>query len=66
MHSGGHDEAHRKSGTSGVAQEKAAMASVHQKFSGSKLSIAKILALAHAWAHKYTVTQAVHKTSMDN
>ena len=42
-------------------------ASMHQKswFSGSRLSIEKILPLTYAWAHKFTTTQAVHKTSMD-
>lgn len=35
-------------------------------FSGSKLSIEKILALTYAWAHKFTVTQAVHETSLDD
>ena len=43
-------------------------ASVCQKswFSSSKLSIAKILALTYAYAQKFTVTQAVHETSLDN
>ena len=50
-------------GTSGVAQEKAASQSW---LSGSKLSIAKILALSYAWVHKYTVSQAVHGTSLDD
>ena len=44
------------------------MASICQKpwFSGSKLSIQKILALTYAWAHKYTVDQAVHETWLDD
>ena len=33
-------------------------------FSGSRLSIEKILALPYAWAHKFTTTQAVHETSL--
>ena len=42
-------------------------ASMRQKswFSGSRLSIEKILALTYAWAHKYITTQAVHETSLD-
>ena len=41
-------------------------ASMCQKswFSGSRLSIEKILALTYAWAHKFTTTQAVHETSL--
>ena len=41
---------------------------MHQNswFSGSRLSIEKVLALTHAWAHKFTTTQAVHETSLDN
>ena len=35
-------------------------------FSCSKRSIQKILALTYAWAHKYTVDQAVHETSLDD
>ena len=35
------------------------------RFSGSRLSIEKILALTYAWAHKYITTQAVHETSLD-
>ena len=44
------------------------MASMRQNswFSGSKLSIQKILALTYASAHKYTVDQAVHETSLDD
>ena len=44
------------------------MASMRQNswFSGSKLSIPKILALTYAWAHKYTVDQAVLETSLDD
>ena len=42
-------------------------ASIRQKswFSGSKLSLEKILALTYAWAHKLTTTQAVHETALD-
>ena len=36
------------------------------RFSGSRLSIEKILALTYAWAHKFTTTQAVHETSLDD
>ena len=44
------------------------MASLRQNswFSGIKLSIEKILALTYAWAHKFTTTQAVHETSLDD
>ena len=44
------------------------MASLRQNswFSGSKLSIEKIPALTYAWAHKFTTTQAVHETSLDD
>ena len=35
-------------------------------FSGSRLSIEKVLALTYAWAHKVTTTQAVHETSLDD
>jgi len=44
------------------------MASVCQNswFSGSRLSIEKVLALTYAWAHKFTTTQAVHETSLDD
>ena len=35
-------------------------------FSGSRLSIEKILALPYAWLHKFTTTQAVHETSLDD
>jgi len=35
-------------------------------FSGSKLSMEKILALTYAWAHKSTTTQAVHAPSLDD
>ena len=44
------------------------MASVRQNswFSGSRLSIEKVLALTYAWAHKFTTTQAVHETSLDD
>jgi len=44
------------------------MASMHQNswFSGSRLSIEKILALTYAWAHKFTITQAVHETLLDD
>ena len=44
------------------------MASIRQNswFSGSKLSIEKILALTYAWAHKFTASQAVHETSLDD
>ena len=31
-----------------------------------RLSIEKILALPYAWAHKFTTTQAVHETSLDD
>ena len=43
-------------------------ASMRQKswFSGSRLSIEKILALTYAWAHKFTTTQAVHETTLDD
>ena len=43
-------------------------ASMHQKsrFSGSRLSIEKILALTYAWGNKFTTTQAVHETSLDD
>ena len=43
-------------------------ASVRQKswFSANKLSIAKILAPTYAWTHKYTVSQAVHESSLDD
>ena len=43
-------------------------ASMRQKswFSGSRLSIEKVLALTYAWAHKFTTTQAVHETSLDD
>ena len=36
------------------------------RFSGSRLSIEKKLALTYAWAHKFTTTQAVHETSLDD
>ena len=44
------------------------MASMRQNswFSGSKLSIEKILALTYTWAHKFSTTQAVHETSLDD
>ena len=44
------------------------MASMCQNswFSGSRLSIEKVLALTYAWAHKFTTTQAVHETSLDD
>ena len=44
------------------------MASMRQNswFSGSRLSIEKVLALTYAWAHKFTTTQAVHETSLDD
>ena len=44
------------------------MASMRQNswFSGSRLSIEKVLALTYAWAHKFTTTQAVHETSHDD
>ena len=44
------------------------MASLRQNswFTGSKLSIEKILALTYAWAHKFTTTQTVHETSLDD
>ena len=44
------------------------MASMRQNlwFSGSRLSIEKVLALSYAWAHKFTTTQAVHETSLDD
>ena len=35
-------------------------------FSGSKLSIEKILALTYTWAHKFSTTQAVHETTLDD
>ena len=43
-------------------------ASMRQKswFSGSRLSIEKVLALTYAWGHKFTTTQAVHETSLDD
>ena len=42
------------------------MASIRQNswFSGSKLSIEKILALKYAWANNFTTSQAVHETSL--
>ena len=42
------------------------MASMRQNswFSGSRLSIEKVLALTYAWAHKFSTTQAVHETSV--
>ena len=42
------------------------MASIRQNswFSGSKLSIEKILALTYAWANNFTTSQAVHETSL--
>ena len=42
-------------------------ASIRQKswFSSSKLSLEKILALTYAWADKFTTTQAVHETALD-
>ena len=42
--------------------------SMRQKswFSGSRLSIEKVLALTYPWAHKFTTTQAVHETSLDD
>ncbi|XP_068674693.1 uncharacterized protein [Montipora foliosa] len=42
-------------------------ASIRQKswFSGSMLSLEKILALTYAWAHKFTTTQAVLGTALD-
>ena len=45
-----------------------AAASMRQKswFSGSRLSIEEVLALTYAWAHKFTTTQAVHETSLDD
>ena len=44
------------------------MASMRQNswFSGSRLSIEKVLALTYAWAHNFTTTQAVHETSLDD
>ena len=44
------------------------MASMRQNswFSGSRLSIEKVLALTYAWVHKFTTTQAVHETSLDD
>ena len=41
------------------------MASVRQNswFSGSRLSIEKVLALTYAWAHKFATTQSVHETT---
>jgi len=44
------------------------MASMRQNswFSGSRLSIEKVLALTYTWAHKFTTTQAVHETSLDD
>ena len=44
------------------------LASMRQNswFSGSRLSIEKVLALMYAWAHKFTTTQAVHETSLDD
>ena len=36
------------------------------RFSGSRLSIEKKLALTYAWAHKFTTTQAVHETSLED
>ena len=44
------------------------MASMRQNswFSGSRLSIEKVLALTYAWAHKFITTQAVHETSLDD
>ena len=43
-------------------------ASIRQNswFSGSKLSIEKVIALTYAWAHSYTTTQAMHETSLDD
>ena len=42
------------------------MASIRQNswFSGSRLSIEKVLALTYAWAHNFTSSQAVHETSL--
>ena len=42
-------------------------ASIRQKswFFGGKLSLEKTLALTYAWAHKFTTTQAVHETALD-
>ena len=42
------------------------MASIRQKswFSGSWLSIEKVLALTYAWAHNFSSSQAVHETSL--
>jgi len=44
------------------------MASMHENswFPGSRLSIENVLALTYAWAHKFTNTQAVHETSLDD
>ena len=44
------------------------MASIRHNswFSGSKLSIEKILALIYAWANNFTTSQAVHETSLDD
>ena len=43
-------------------------ASIRQNswFSGSKLSIEKVIALTYTWAHSYTTTQAMHETSLDD
>ena len=42
------------------------MESIRQNscFSGSRLSIEKVLALTYAWAHNFTSSQAVHGTSL--
>ena len=54
-------------GTSGDARREVAM-EWHQYswFSGTKLSIGKILALTYAWAHKFSASQAAHETSLDD
>ena len=31
-----------------------------------RLSIEKALALTYAWVHKFTITQAVHETALDD
>ena len=52
--------------SAGLDEERLQWVSIYARFSGSRLSIEKILALTYAWAHKFTTTQAVHETSLED
>ena len=54
-------EIHCEMGTNGDVLRNG-MESIRQNswFSGSRLSIEKVLALTYAWAHNFTSSQAVH------